>query len=293
MAEAAVARRNPLARIPGAVWGLVALAVGMTLGTLFPAQLGFIGDGVKWGFGWLAKAAPYIIFFTIAAAIVDMLISGRAGKFALWVSIVFTALGLVAGLLAILLVVPLFSLSWTAGGSDFASTLQAIGLQTLLLTHSSPSFIAVFYAAFCAILLNLGRKWRGAEWVCRPTMEVIHLVGTKGIGLVGRGLKVAFPYLLFGIGVFIPSAIGDAVAQTEAGLGGASDIDTVVGSNPVALYFLTVWMQVVVLAVFMVALVVGVCWWARFPIKRFLKDYFFYVYPFAWATSSSDASIPI
>jgi Na+/H+-dicarboxylate symporter len=36
-----------------------------------------------------------------------------------------------------------------------------------------------------------------------------------------------------------------------------------------------------------------VCWRTKFSVKRFVKDYLLYVYPFAWATSSSTASIPI
>ena len=282
-----------LRKVPGAVWGLVALALGMGLGTAFPDQLAPVGAAVGWGFSGLAKAAPYIIFFTIAAAIIDMLRTGKAGRFALWVSIVFTVLGLLAGFLAILMTVPLFSLSWTGGESDVGAILHTIGLKTLLLTHSSPSFIAVFYAAFCAVLLNYGAKWKGTEWVCRPTLDVIRMVGVQGIALVGRGLKVAFPYLLFGIGIFIPRAIGNAVARTEQGLGTNAAVQTVVGSNPVALYFLTVWMQVIVLAVFIFALIFVTCWLTKFSLKQFFKEYFLYVYPFAWATSSSAASIPV
>ena len=280
-------------KVPGAVWGLLALALGMTLGTLFPAQLGFIGDWVGLGFKGLAKAAPFIIFFTIAAAILDMLRTGKAGRFAFWVSIVFTGLGLLAGFLAILMTVPLFNLSWTGGESDIGAILHTIGLKTILLTHSSPSFIAVFYAAFCAILLNYGAKWKATAWVARPTLDVIRMVGVEGIALVGRGLKVAFPYLLFGIGIFIPSAIGDAVLKTEEGLGSSSTVQTVVGSNPVALYFLTVWIQVVVLAVFIFSLILLTCWLCKFSLRQFMKEYFAYVYPFAWATSSSAASIPV
>lgn len=280
-------------KVPGAVWGLLALALGMGLGTAYPAQLAPIGSVVGLAFKGLAKAAPFIIFFTIAAAIIDMMRTGKAGRFAFWVSIVFTALGLLAGFLAILLTVPLFNLSWTGGESDFASILHTIGLKTILLTHSSPSFIAVFYAAFCAILLNYGTKAKATEWFCRPTLDVIRMVGVQGIALVGRGLKVAFPYLLFGIGIFIPKAIGDAVTQTQRGLTTNTTLETVVGSNPVALYFLTVWIQVVVLAVFIFALIFLTCWLCKFSLKQFFKDYFLYVYPFAWATSSSAASIPV
>lgn len=295
MAEAAATKRRfSLKSIPGPVWGLLALALGLSLGTFFPAQFGFIGSGVKAAFKGLAFLAPFIIFFTISAAIVDMLRHGKSGRFALWVSLVFTGVGLAAAILAIFMTVPLLGLSWSAGDADFADIVKSIGLQTLLLTHSSRSFIAVFYAAGCAVGLHWLAKWKKAEWFARPTMDVLGYVGRDGIQLVGRGFKIAFPYVLFGIGIFIPSAIGNAVASTETGLASAvGGVDSVVGSNPVALYFLTVWMQVVVLATFLTLAVTITCWWTGFSIKRFLKEYFAYVYPFAWATSSSDASIPI
>lgn len=283
-------------RVPGAVWGLLALAAGMLLGTFFGSfpAVSLLGQGVGTGFRWLAAAAPYIIFFTISAAIIDMLRHGKAGRFAFWVTVVFTALGVLAGLLAILLTVPIFGLSWSAGDASFADTLKSIGVETILLTHSSPSFIAVFYAAFTAILLHQGTRWKRTAWFCTPTLDMVRRIGVDGIQLVGRGLKVAFPYLLFGIGIFIPTAIGNAVTRSQEGLAASGGgVDSVVGASPVALYFLTVWIQVVVLAVFMTALVLAVCYFARFPLKQFMKEYFAYVYPFAWATSSSAASIPV
>lgn len=288
-------KRFSLKRIPGAVWGLVALAVGMSLGTLFPSQLGFIGSGVGFFFKGLAWAAPYIIFFTISAAIVDMLRHGKAGRFAFWVSIVFTGIGVAAGLLAIFLTVPLFGLSWSAGDATFADTLKSIGVETLLLTHSSPSFIAVFYAALSVTLLHQVGKWKKATWLTRPTMDMLAIIGRDGIQYVGRGLKVAFPYLLFGIGIFIPTAISAAVASSEAGLAtaGPGVCAFNILCTPVALYFATVVLQVIVLAIFMVLMIAGICYFTGFPLKRFMKEYFAYVYPFAWATSSSAASIPV
>jgi len=100
MAEAvAGARRFSLRKVPGAVWGLGALALGMLLGTLWGDLflLQWIGKGIGYVFQALKLGAPYIIFFTIGAAIVDMLRHGKAGRFSLWVTIVFTGIGLAAG----------------------------------------------------------------------------------------------------------------------------------------------------------------------------------------------------
>jgi Na+/H+-dicarboxylate symporter len=282
-----------LRRIPGAAWGILALGTGMLLGTLFPAQLALIPAGVKLIFGGLAWAAPYIIFFTISAAIVDMQRGGKGGRFALWVTIAFTIAGLFAALLAIVMVVPIFSLSWGAGAATGRLLGEGVTFRELVLAHLTPSLIAVLYAAATMILLGWLARFRWARWFARPTMDVVRRVGVDGIHLVGRAVKVAFPYLLFGIGIYIPTGTASALAKTSAGLDAQPLVDSVVGTNPVALYFLTVWIQIVVLAAFMTIVVAGACWYTGFSVKRFFKEYFLYVYPFAWATSSSAASIPV
>lgn len=280
-------------RVPGAAWGLVALGIGMTLGSLAPAQVAFIGAVMEWLFGQLADKAPFIIYFTISAAIIDMMRGGKAGRFALWVTIVFTLAGLFAAFLAILLVVPMFGLAWSGGAATGSPLGGGMSFREVVLSHLTPSLIAVLYAAATSVLLVWGSRWRLASVVTRPTMEFVRLVGVEGIALVGRGIKIAFPYLLFGIGVYIPTGIASAVRSSTAGLASAPRIESVVGTNPVALYFLTVWIQVVCLAAFIGLLIVGVCWYTGFSMKRFFKEYFLYVYPFAWATSSSAASIPV
>lgn len=282
-----------LKRVPTAIWGLVALAMGMGLGVAFPIELGFIGVGVGLLFKGLASAAPYIIFFTIAAAIIDMLRSGHAGRFALAVSAAFVLIGILASLLAIILVVPLFRLPWTGGGASGALFGKDESFGQVLANHLTPSLIAVLYAITVSVLLHHACRWRSVQRVARPTLDVVRLVGVEGIALVGRAIRKVFPFLLFGIGIFIPTSIGAAIAKSEAGIRDAAQFDTAFGSNPVALYLLTVWVQILVFAVFMTLAALAICTYAGFPIKRFLKEYMLYVYPFAWATSSSAASIPV
>src|SRR5438067_8471988 len=125
-------------RIPTAAWGLLALAVGMTLGSLWPAQLAPVAGVVRGLFAGLSFLAPYIIFFTISAAVVDMLRAGHAGRFAAAVAIAFTAIGVVASLLAIVMVVPMMRLAWTGGGA--ARTLFGNGLTfgEIVRAHVTP-----------------------------------------------------------------------------------------------------------------------------------------------------------
>lgn len=282
-----------LRNVPGAVWGLIALALGMALGTVFPEQLSFIPTGVGFIFKGLAAAAPYIIFFTISAAVVDMQRSGKGGKFAFWVTVAFTVAGFFAAFLAILMVVPLFGLSWSGGAATGKMFGPNVTVTDIILAHMTPSLTAVLYAAVTMVIFGWLTRFKWAAWFAGPTQNVVRDIGVKGIQIVGRALKVAFPYLLFGIGIYIPTGTANAISRTADGLGGASPINSFVGTNPVALYFLTVWIHIVILSVFIGILIVGICWYTGFSIKRFFKEYFLYVYPFAWATSSSAASIPI
>jgi Na+/H+-dicarboxylate symporter len=282
-----------LRKVPGAVWGLLALALGMLLGSAYPDALAPVSTGVSTVFKWVAAAAPYIIFFTISAAVIDMLRSGHAGRFALAVSVAFVLIGLFASLLAIVLVVPLFRLPWTGGGATASLVAPGESFGQVVAAHLTPSLMAVLYAIATSVLLQGASRVRALAWATRPTLDVVRLVGVEGIALVGRGIKAVFPLLLFAIGIFVPTSVGRAIDASAKGIGSAARFDTAFGSHPIGLYLLTVYVQVLVFLVFMVVATVSVCAFAGFPIKRFLRDYFAFVYPFAWATSSSAASIPV
>ena len=286
-------RRPSLPKVPMALWGLVALAVGMTLGTLWPEQLGFIGSGVKAAFRWLAKAAPFIIFFTIAAAVGDMAGKGKAGRLAFWVTLVFTGFGILGGIVGIFGSMPLYGLSTGFEGRSAGEFFATLGGQLGGLLHSSQALVAVLYAAAAATLLHWGAKWRRTEWACRPTQDVIRMVGVDGINKVGGFLRTAFPAILFGLGIFIPTAVGDALERTSEGVGAAGGIVTPLGSGPVAIYFTALGIQLALLGVYIALVCAVALWYSRFPVKAFFRDYFFLTYSFAWATSSSAASIPV
>jgi len=292
MAEAVVEKRG-LLRVPIAIWGLGALALGLSLGTFFPEQFGFIGSGVKTAFRWLARAAPYIIFFTIAAAVGDMVGKGKAGRLAFWVTLVFTGFGILGGIVGILGTVPLYGLKTGFEGMTFGEFFRTMGSQLGGLLHTSQALIAVIYAAFCAILLHYGTKWRRTEWFARPTREVIRKIGVDGINKVGGFLKRWFPLILFGLGIFIPTEVGAALEKTAQSLEGTGGgLTTPLGDGPIAIYFTALGIQLLLLAAYISLVCAIALWYSKFPVKAFFRDYFFFTYSFAWATSSSAASIP-
>ena len=282
-----------LGRVPAAIWGLGALALGLTLGTFFPDQFGFIGSGVKWAFGWLARAAPFIIFFTIAAAVGDMAGKGRAGRMAFWVTLVFTGFGVLGGIVGILGTVPLYGLPSGFDGMGFGEIVVTITSQLGGLLHTSDALLAVIYAAVVAVLLYFAAKWKRTAWFAGPTRDMIRKIGVDGVSLVGGWLKKAFPAILLCLGIFIPTAVGSALERTATSVGaGAAGLSTPLGDGPIAIYFTALGIQLLLLGIYIALVCAIALWYTKFPIKAFFRDYFFFTYSFAWATSSSAASIP-
>lgn len=279
-------------RIPGPAWGLLALAVGMVLGTFYPTELAGIGKGVKDAFVFLGKAAPYIIFLTLTPSIVDMMRTGSAAKFAFWVTAAFFIATLVAAIFALVLLIPIFGLELGVAGGNMDAIANTVYEETI---HSlySPPFIAVGYSVLVALFLHFGTKTRVLGWFCRPTSEVYHTIGTKGVALVGKGMRLAFPFILFAIGVFIPTAVTTSLSSGTGQIENSGGATSFGGENPVVWYFTCLAVTVIILFLFLGLSAFTICRITGFPFKRYVKEYLVYVYPFAWATASSSATIPI
>lgn len=288
-------RRRPLAvlaRVPGPVWSLGALALGMLLGSIYPSELSPIGEGVRAIFKVIADAAPYIIYLTLVPAVLDMLATGSAAKFAAAASLSFVLATALAGLWAILILVPVFQLSFGFGGGDVGTAVSRVGAETFALAHSSPPFIAIWFGTLVALFLHFGVRWRATAWLCRPTGEIYRVVGVKGVELLGLAVKKTLPAVLFAIGVFIPTSVASALQRSQDSIDQSGGLGSL-GASPVAWYFISVGVMVLILFSFLAVATWLVARYTRFSVKAIVRDYLLYVYPFAWATASSAASIPI
>lgn len=268
--------------------GLAALLLGLALGALFPLQLAWFGRGVEGAFRLLAEAVPVLILLTLLPALLALLRSGTAARFAGAVVGAMLALMLAAGLLAVAMLVPMFQLAFASGGSGQGSAALRPDVFALALTARPVQAIA--FAVVAAALLHLGARSRALAWFCRPTSEVVARVGVDGVELLGRGLKLAMAPLLLLVGVFIPTAANDAASAGGAAVQGSAALG---GLSPVAWYFLSVGAHVLILAVFLAGATFGMARLTGFPLRRFASQYLAYVYPFAWSTASSAATLPI
>ncbi|HLE48290.1 MAG TPA: cation:dicarboxylase symporter family transporter [Candidatus Thermoplasmatota archaeon] len=279
--DALRARIAPLKKFPGAIVGIPLLFIGLGLGIYAPGTVQWLGDGVNTVVSFIATSAPYIIFFTLTPAIAGTLGSGRAGKFALWVNASYVVATMAAGLLAIIMVVPIFGVRLT-GTTSSATTGGAE--KMLELAFTSAPFLAIFLAVGLGLMIY-GFRLSGL-------LEATQFVGGKLIDLLGDILKIALPLILFSLGVFIPTRIGRGLARAREA-GETTGQGWIGGLSPEAAYFAAIGALVLVLAVWVAIEAVGVMRYTKFPLKRFFKEYFLDVYSYAWATASSSATIPI
>lgn len=272
----------PFKRFPGALLGIVLLFVGLALGLYAPGSVAWLGGGVAASVSFIAQAAPYVIFFTLTPSIVSTIRSGGAGRFALEVNVAYVLTTVLAGLLAAILVVPIFGLPIVGGG---ASGDASGGSRDLLeLAFSSTAFIAIFVAVGLALMMH-GFRLEGLN-------DAVGFVGGKVIELLGDLLKILLPLILLALGVFIPTRVSTAVDRAREageldGVGWAGQLDASTA------YFAAVGVMVALLAVWLVGFAVAVVRYTKFSMRAFFKDYFLDVYAYAWATASSSATIPI
>lgn len=281
LVDAARLRLGPAKKLPTALIGLPLLGLGLYLGYFFPTSVGGLAQGVDTVVGRIAAAAPYVIFFTLTPAIASTLVTGRAGKFALWVVGAYVSLTLMAGALAVLIVVPLFGVRLYGAGAPGAPEIQSNLLQLLF---TSNAFLAIFAAVGTALMIH-GLRLPGLFATTR-------FFGGKLVDLVGDILKILLPLILFSLGSYIPTELQAGIDRAR--LAGDTEATGWVGNFDTAgAYFVAVGALVLILGIWILGQAAVVMRYTKFPFVKFIRDYFADVYLYAWSTASSSATIPI
>lgn len=259
--------------------GVVLFIVGLALGTYLPDRVGFLGDAVKGGIGVLAALAPFIIFFTLTPAIGGLIRLGEARRFAGSVILVYTATTTVAGLWALTSMSLLFGLSFTGEAATLGEAVgRMVGQFQVLMLHSD---------AMAAIFLAVVAGFFAAK---SDAFNTPFRLVASGIERLGEGLIYVLPALLFMFGAALPVLIGDAAARAaEAGAEGG----TVAGLGPLGAYFLVIALIAALLVPWVIAFALIVRRVTGMSLREYFAEHFAYVYPFAFASASSVATIPI
>lgn len=271
----------PLKQIPGAFIGVPLLFLGLGLGVWIPDGVQWLGNGVETVILAIVQSAPYIIFFTLTPAISGVLAAGRAGKFALWVNLAFMASTIGAGILALIMVVPIFGVRLSGRG---ASQSTGPGTNIMEVIFTSPPFIGVLLAVGLALLIRPA----GLHGV----KSLTRLVGGKCIDLLGDTLKILLPLILFSLGVFIPTRVKDAVDKAKEA-GDISGTGWIGPFSPEVAYFFSTAVMGLLLAMWIILLATVIMRYTKFPLATFWGRYFPDVASYAFATSTSAACIPI
>ena len=274
-------RLAPAKKLPGALIGLPLLFLGIFLGVFYEDSVLWLARGVRVVVSNISSIAPYVIFFTLTPSIASVLTTGRAGKFAAWVTGAYVMLTVIAGALAILIVVPLFGVRLYGPGAEGAPAVQA---DVLGLFFGSPAFLAIFAAVGCALMI-FGLQLPGL-------FATTKFFGGKLVDLLGDLLKILLPFILFALGSYIPTELSRGIerARQAGDLEGAGWISNFSVAES---YFIAVGALVLILAVWIFGGAFAVMRYTKFPFPKFLRDYFGDVYLYAWSTASSNATVPL
>lgn len=285
--------RGRIPAIPPSLLSLVFLGVGVLAGSLFPDQLLFIGQGVKGAFDFVGSYAPYLIFLTLTPALGGMLRTGSAARFSGAVSVAMVVSTFSAGFFGILVAVPVLNLPLGAAKGGVLAIIAEIARKTGRGVLTSDPFVAIYGAIIVSVGLWKLEDYDATEWFARPTADVFEQVGVDGVEYVGAWIKRLLPAILFALGVFIPTSAANAVTQARGQLGNATVYQVWGSTDPVVWYFFAVLLVGVTGIAWVLFVGALICRYVGFPYRRFLKEYFLYVYPFSWATASSAVSIPL
>lgn len=286
---------GPVARVPFTVWVFGALFLGIGAGTLAP-QLIFAGDWVLTAFGYIAAAAPMIIFFTLTPALVRMYATASAGKFALYVVVGFILTTTFGGLFALLVSLVFFpGMTLGFGATGVLEQIREVGATSVVLLIHSPLFRAIWGALVISVVLYFGGRYGKSVpknpigRMLRSIMDLYVIIGVHGVSALGQVIKVVMPALLFLIGIFLVTTVPIGLDAELAEVGHIDEPPW----TPLQAYFISVGVVIVITLLWLAFVSFALSAYTRFPLKRLIARYLLVVYPFAWATSSSAASIPI
>jgi Na+/H+-dicarboxylate symporter len=102
--------------IPGYVWTLFALVVGLALGGLMPGQLEPVADATSGIIRLIVAVVPLLILAALSPAVATLVRRGLAGRFAGAVILWYVATSTIAGLIALLTSAVIFRIPLTTGG---------------------------------------------------------------------------------------------------------------------------------------------------------------------------------
>ncbi|GMQ82223.1 MAG: dicarboxylate/amino acid:cation symporter [Rhodothermia bacterium] len=249
--------------MPGYVWTLLALSIGILLGGVFPQTLAPLAQATTWFIQAFIKLVPILIFAALSPAVAKLVRRGRAGKFGGAVLGWYLLSSILAGLFGLTVSALLFDIPFSSSSEGAWAEVQLM-LSTLgNQGGASLPLLAIIGAVFTGIVAVK----------IEPLFAFLARVEAR-IGRSGPKLSYVLVPIIFFLGISIGVRFG-------ARLGMA--------------YYLTMTLYTVLLCLFwwlfyLFVVLKGV---GRQPLTKVLKTYYFPVAVFAAGTSSSLVTLPV
>lgn len=250
-------------KLPGYVWTLISLLLGLTIGGLFSDNLSFVASGTHTALKGFIKIVPLIIFFALSPAIYKLIQQGNGGKLAMSVVSWYLLTSVVAGLLGLVMSSLLFGIEF--GSSDGDHFGQARQMLSMLSDGGSASWpiLAIFVSVFIGLIAH---KFHAISamlvkfdvWMNQSTPY----------------LTKVMPFIVFFLGI----TLGVNTGATES-----------------MKYYLLMTLYTFVLCVSWLVIyqLIAIKLIAKQSIRKVLKQYFFPTAVFAAGTCSSLATLPV
>jgi Na+/H+-dicarboxylate symporter len=275
------------------LYALMGLGAGLGLGWMFPQALS-LSRALELLASVYGTLAPGVIYFILAPSLLKLVRRGEARS--AWLPLQtlwwFARARLFACLLAIAVASLVYGLPWvgrkgTEGLSGLMPSIATLG-QTMT---ESPYFLAIYAAAFTALLLRGRQGWLVEKFADIP----------ERVESLGRLLTRLTPAFTFMMGLYVMS-LPHALNETFQQAGGAFGSLTLFGTwstdaGPSGIFQ-------VYLAISLLTGALCLSWHlllvfyvkARLPgfsIVRYLRDYLAHLYPLLWSTCSEAVSMPL
>lgn len=267
--------------------GVVLAIAGLALGTLYPARFAWATTALEMIGGFLSTIAPLIIFATLTPAIGGLIRARSVGRFSSLVVLTYVTTTALAGLWALIFAWGFFGLGVTGQAGGIGAALGDIGARLGPLVTQSWPVKAIFLGV-------VGGIFAGYSDTFAKPFDYVFI----GIEKLGDALVYLLPVLLFLMGAGIPGIARGAAERVPGGgvtdLGPVGNLFFEGGLTGLEGYIFVIVATALLAIPWMLAFAFVVSRHTRdFTVREFLAEHTYYVYPFAFSTASSSATIPV
>ena len=185
-----MSKYNILKRVPGYIWTILALILGLTLGGVYSESFSGVAKGTQTTLGWFITFVPLLIFVALSPAVSKLTSMGKGGKLAGSVILWYLFTSTIAGLIGLIISSLLFDIEFKSGDSNMIDS--ALEMFSTLNGDAGASL------PLLAILVSV---IMGLIAVKIPILQRLLNVFERGMNNSAPVLSVIMPFIVFFLGI--------------------------------------------------------------------------------------------